>query len=146
MAGVGPRSPLLENDRVLLFGWGLEQARPFEWGQIEARRLENVPLAEVADDPAGAAQRVLDGFAERFERLLIHFDVDTIDLTDAPLSENTGRNEGLSFDAALSALASLASSERLSALTITELNPLHGAEDGATLERFTAALARALAG
>lgn len=146
VAGVGPRSPLLENDRVLLFGWGPEQARPFERGQIEARGLENVPLAEVADDPAGAAQRVLDGFAERFERLLIHFDVDTIDFTDAPLSENTGRNEGLSFDAALSALAVLASSERLSALTITELNPLHGVEDGATLERFTAALARALAG
>jgi arginase len=142
----GPRSPLLEDDQLLLFGWGLEQAQPFEREQIEARGLEQLTLDEVAMDPTGAAERVLGGFAERFERLAIHFDVDTIDFTDAPLSENTGRNEGLSFDAAVSALAVLVSSERLSALTITELNPLHGAEDGATLERFVDGLTRALAG
>lgn len=46
----------------------------------------------------------------------------------------------------MSALAALASSERLSALTITELNPLHGAEDGATLQRFVDGLTSALAG
>jgi arginase len=142
----GPRSPLLEDDQLLLFGWGLEQAQPFEREQIEARGLEQLTLEEVAQDPTVAAERVLGGFAERFERLAIHFDVDTIDFTDAPLSENTGRNEGLSFDAAMRALAVLASSERLSSLTITELNPLHGAEDGATLERFVDGLTRALAG
>jgi arginase len=103
-----------------------------------------VPLEEVASDPSGAGMRVLDGFAANFDRLLIHFDVDTLDFTDAPLSENMGRNEGLSLDSAMSALASLLSSERLSALTITELNPLHGAEDGATLERFAGSLAVAL--
>ena len=82
----------------------------------------------------------MDDFAGRFDRLLVHFDVDTIDFTDAPLSENTGRNEGLALDAAMEALAVLLASERLSALTVTELNPLHGAEDGATLERFVRAL------
>jgi hypothetical protein len=46
----------------------------------------------------------------------------------------------------MSALAALASSERLSALTITELNPLHGAEDGATFQRFVDGLTSALAG
>ena len=142
----GPRSPLLEDEQLLLFGWSLEQAQPFESEQIEARGLEQLTLDEVAGDPTGAAERVLGGFAERFERLAIHFDVDTIDFTDAPLSENTGRNEGLSFDAAMSALAVLVSSERLSTLTITELNPLHGDEDGATLGRFVDGLTRALAG
>ena len=100
----------------------------------------------MANDPTGAAERVLGGFAERFEHLAIHFDVDTIDFTDAPLSENTGRNEGLAFDAAMSALTVLLSSERLSALTITELNPLHGDEDGVTLGRFIDGLTSALAG
>jgi hypothetical protein len=38
------------------------------------------------------------------------------------------------------------SSKRLSALTITELNPLHGDEDGATLGRFIDGLTSALAG
>jgi arginase len=142
--GFGPRDPLLDDEQILLFSWGAEQATIFEREQIEARGLEQIPLAEVASDPSAAARRALEGFGARFERLLIHFDVDTIDFTDAPLSENTGRNEGLSLDAAFTALSVLLASERLNALTITELNPLHGAEDGATLERFAAALAGAL--
>lgn len=110
---------------------------------MKVRGLDHVPLEQVARDPGGAAAGVLDDFARRFDRLLIHFDVDTVDFTDAPLSENTGRNEGLSLDSALGALAPLLSSARLSAVTITELNPVHGAEDGATLERFVAGLVRA---
>ena len=136
VSGVGPRTPLLDNDQVLLFGWGHDQARPFEHEQIQAREIENVPLADVASDPIGAATRAVEGFGSRFDRLVVHFDVDTIDFTDAPLSENTGRNEGLALDAAFAALAVLLAGERLSALTITELNPLHGSEDGATLGRF----------
>ncbi len=136
VSGVGSRTPLLTDDQVLLFGWGRDQARPFEHEQILARGIENVPLADVADDPSGAATRVIEGFGARFDRLLVHFDVDVVDFTDAPLSENTGRNEGLALDAAFAALSVLLSGERLSAVTVTELNPLHGAEDGATLERF----------
>ena len=136
VSGVGSRTPLLNADQVLLFGWGHDQARPFEHEQIRARGIENVPLASVADDPSGAATRVMEGFGARFDRLLVHFDVDVVDFTDAPLSENTGRNEGLALDAAFAALSVLLSSQRLSALTVTELNPLHGAEDGATLQRF----------
>lgn len=145
VSGFGPQSPLLDDDQVLLFGWGADQATSFEREQIEVRGLEQVPLSEVTRDPGGAAARVVDGFARRFDRVLVHFDVDTIDFTDAPLSEHTGRNEGLSLDAALDALGVLLSSDRLSALTVTELNPLHGAEDGATLERFVGGLVAALA-
>jgi arginase len=39
----------------------------------------------------------------------------------------------------------LLASKRLAALTITELNPDHGAEDGATLARFVAGLVDAIA-
>lgn len=146
VSGFGPRSPLLDDEQVLLFGWGADQATQFEREQIEARGFAHVPLGEVARDPRGAAAGALDDFAGRFDRLLVHFDVDTIDFTDAPLSENTGRNEGLALDAAMEALGVLQASERVSALTVTELNPLHGAEDGATLERFVRALVSALAG
>ena len=146
VSGFGPRSPLLDDDQLLLFGWGADQATRFEREQIEARGFAHVPLGEVASDPSGAAAGALDDFAGRFDRLLVHFDVDTIDFTDAPLSENTGRNEGLALDVAMEALGVLLASERVSALTVTELNPLHGAEDGATLERFVRALVSALAG
>jgi arginase len=143
VSSVGPRSPLLEDDQILLFSWDADQATQFEREQIETRGLGHAPLDEVTSDPSGAAAVVLDDFARRFDRLLVHFDVDTVDFTDAPLSENTGRNEGLAVDAAIEALGVLLSSERLSAVTLTELNPLHGAEDGATLERFSEGVAGA---
>jgi arginase family enzyme len=43
------------------------------------------------------------------------------------------------------ALRVLLSSERLSALTVTELNPQHGDEEGQTLDHFVNELAGALA-
>ena len=79
------------------------------------------------------------------DRLLIHFDVDVIDFVDAPLSENTGRNEGLTLDQALRALRVFTAHPAFAALTITELNPLHGEEDGATLERFIDGLVEGVA-
>ena len=77
--------------------------------------------------------------------MLVHFDVDVIDFTDVPLSENWGRNVGISHDAAMRALAVLLASPRLAGLTVTELNPDHAKAEPGGLERFTAALAGALA-
>lgn len=75
----------------------------------------------------------------------MHFDVDVIDFTDVPLSENVGRNQGLAHDHALQALDRLLASPRVAGLTITELNPDH-AEDGAqSIERFATAVANSLA-
>ena len=74
---------------------------------------------------------------------LAHCDVDVIDFTDAPLSENTGRNEGLAYAPAMQALPRLLASPKLAGLTVTELNPDH-AEPG-SLERFARALGESLA-
>ena len=78
---------------------------------LERRDPARIAVDEVARDPEGAANRVVEEFASRFDRLLLHFDVDTIDFTDAPLSENTGRNEGLSLEVAFRALGVLAGAE-----------------------------------
>jgi arginase len=139
-----PRFPLLANDQVLLFAAGLDQCTAWEREVIVRRSLTTIPLAAVAADPEGTANEALNRMHASFDRLLIHFDVDVIDFTDAPLSENTGRNVGLAFDVAMRALATLAGSERLSAVTFTELNPLHGEEDGSTLAGFVDRLAAAL--
>ncbi len=74
----------------------------------------------------------------------MHFDVDVVEFTDAPLSENVGRGEGVPLDAALAAFAVLARDPRLAAVTLTELNPLHGEEDGASLGRLVEGLGAAL--
>jgi arginase len=136
LAGIGARTPLLDDRQVLFFSYGPEQATPFELEQMERRGLARVSVDEVAADPEGTAQRALDEFGARFARLLVHFDVDTVDFNDAPLSENTGRGEGLPLDTALRALRVLVGSERLAALTVTELNPLHGDEEGRTIGRL----------
>jgi arginase len=145
LVGAGPRTPLLRDDQVLFLAYGPERARPFELDVMVRRGLAGIPEDVVADDPEAAARRVLDEFGSRFDRLLVHFDVDVIDFNDAQLSEDAVRGDGLTLDAAMRALGVLCRSERLSALTVTELNPLHGDEEGEQLRRFVGLLADALA-
>jgi arginase len=146
LSRLGPRFPLLADEGVFLFSYGPEQATEWERGVIERRGLQATPIREVATDPEGAAARALAQMEARFDRLLVHFDVDTVDFTDLPLSENAGRNEGLPFEVAMRALGTLLGSARLAALTVTEFNPDHGEEDGSTAEALADGLARALSG
>ena len=140
----GPRVPLLENEDVFLFSYGPEQATGWEREVIERRGLKRAAVSEVAADPEGAAALSLTEIEPLVDRLLVHFDVDTVDFTDLPLSENTGRNEGLPFEVAIRALGTLLESERLAAVTITEFNPDHGEEDGSTAEMLADGIVRAL--
>src|SRR5215208_4501102 len=137
----GPRFPLLADADVFLFSYGPEQATGWERRSIARRGIEGIPVGEVAGDPEATASRAVARMEARVDRLLVHFDVDTVDFTDLPLSENTGRNEGLPFEAAVRALGTRLGSERPAAVTIAEFNPDHGEEDGSTAD----ALARAWA-
>ena len=125
LVNVGTRTPLLEADQVILFAWGSEQARPFERSVIDRRNIEVISVDQVSAGPEQAALRARELLEDRCERLLVHFDVDVIDFTDVPLSENSGRNEGLAYDHALTALQTLMASPRFAGVTITELNPDH---------------------
>lgn len=146
LIAVGGPAPLLEAEQVLLFGWGPEQATAFEREVIERRAIEVVPVGEVAADPEGAATSARQSIESRCDHLLVHFDVDVIDFTDVPLSENWGRNEGLSFEHALRAFDAVLASPRLAGLTITELNPDHAERGAGAIERFAAAVAESLTG
>jgi arginase len=144
LSSAGPRTPLLEDDQVLLFGWGPEQATQFERDVIERRAIDVVAVDEVAADPEHAATRARQSIEGRCDRMLVHFDVDVIDFTDVPLSENWGRNEGLSYEHTLRALTALLASPRLAGLTITELNPDHTERGADSIEAFAAAVANSL--
>jgi arginase len=141
----GPRTPLLGDDQIAFLAHRRDQSTARELETIERRRLQTVPLSAVAADPAAAAGEALASLST-CDRLAVHFDVDCIDFTDAPLSENTGRNVGLTQDAAFAALAAVLLDSRVAALTVTELNPDHGAEDGSTLAAFADRLVAALGG
>lgn len=142
---VGPRVPLLRPDEVFFLGYGPGQWTDWERQVWDRLGLSGATDAEVAADPTGTSAAALATLEDQFDRVLIHFDVDVIDFTDAPLSENTGRNIGLSLETGFAALRTLLQSERFAGLTITELNPAHGADDGSTLDRFVQELVTALA-
>jgi arginase len=131
----GPKTPMLDPRQVVLLGWGPDQAQPREREAIERLKLATIPCDDVHSDPKAAAQRALATLEGNRERVLVHFDVDVIDFTDTPLSENTGRNEGLPYASAIQALHTLLDSPDLAGLTITELNPDH-AESPQSIERL----------
>lgn len=141
---VAGRTPLIAPDRVAFLAYGPDQMTPCEQAVFQSRGLAGVPVEEVHANPAGSAARALELVASA-ERVLVHFDVDTVDFLDLPLSENTGHNIGLPFETAVETLGALLADHRSAALTVTELNPLHGEEDGSTIERFVTALVKSLA-
>jgi arginase len=68
--------------------------------------------------------------------LAVHFDVDLVDFLDAPLAENTDRGTAPSLTACGEMLSELRADTRVRALTVTEFNPHHGAQDGSTTKRL----------
>lgn len=143
LTGVGPRTPMLRPDQVLLFANGSSTA--FERQTIDELGIEEVPLAHVTADPTDAARGVVNGWARRFERLLIHVDVDVLDFLDFPIAEETRRSRGLRFAQLVAALRELVAAPNWSALTICEINPDHD-PDGTSIRTLSEAIADVLAG
>jgi arginase len=129
-----------------VFFCGIEPSKISDWETETLSRLSLKYLASqhLAKNPEGAAAEILAKWAAPYERILVHFDVDVLDFFDAPLAENYTRNLGVTLDQAMRALGVFAAHEKFGGLTITEINPDHGEEEGATLKRFVAALAKAL--
>jgi arginase len=135
--------PMLRPDQVLLFANGSSTA--FERRTIEELGIEQVPLQQVKADPAGAARGVVEGWARRFERLLVHVDADVLDFLDFPIAEETRRYRGLRFEQLVAALRELVAASNWSTLTICEVNPDHD-PDGSSVRRLSEALAEVLSG
>ena len=142
-AGVGPRTPMLHADQVLMFANG--SSTPFERQVIDERAIAEVPVSQVTADAAGAARGVVDGWARRFERLLVHVDVDVLDYLDLPIAEETRRYRGLRFSELVAALRVLVAAPNWAALTICEVNPDHD-PDGSSIRTLSEGLAEVLSG
>jgi arginase len=143
LAGLGPRTPMLRPDQVLLFANG--SSTDFERRTIDELGIEEVPLAKVKSDPAGAARAVVDGFTRRFERLLVHVDADVLDFLDFPIAEETRRHRGLRFEQLVAVFRELVAAPNWTTLTICEVNPDHD-PDGSSMRRLSEALADVLSG
>ena len=140
---VGPRTPMLRPDQLLLFANG--SSTDFERRTIADLGIEEVPLAQVVSDPAGSARGVADGWARRFERLLVHVDADVLDFLDFPIAEETRRYRGLRFEQLVAVLRPLVAAPNWTTLTICEVNPDHD-PDGSSMRRLSDAIADVLSG
>ncbi len=137
-------APLLVPQQVRYFGLDQNRLTPGERDLLAELDIPYTAAKRIARDPISEARLARDHMAD-FDHLLVHFDVDLIDFNDLPLSENAGRAQGLPADVVMLALGELLRAPNLRALTVTEVNPHHGAEDGSTITRFTDALVTALA-
>ncbi|HWH95826.1 MAG TPA: arginase family protein, partial [Baekduia sp.] len=140
---VGVRTPLLAGADVALVGFQADAATAFELAAIAEHGLTVVTLADLAADPAGAARRALAALAD-CDVLAVHLDIDLVDFLTLPLSENVERDGGVTLDVALKALSAAAAHPRCATVTLTEVNPDHGAADGSTLRTLIAGVAGAL--
>jgi arginase len=141
----GPHTPLLDPSRIVVLGYEESQATPWEREQLARLGMACVGADRLRADPAGAAAEALAQLPVSCDVVAVHADIDVVDFTDAPLSENTGRNVGVPLGAALAALGVLAREGRTRAITLTELNPLHAAAESGLLGVLCAGLAAALA-
>ena len=125
---------------------GVEDNLATEWERAQARHLGLYATSSdaLAADPARSAVEALAVLPDG--PLAVHFDVDVLDFTDAPLAENTdGRNTGPTLDQAVVALEVAAGDRRFRAMSIGELNPTRCVGDPDAIPRFIGAVARVMA-
>ncbi len=141
LARIGPRSPLMEDERIVLFGY---EPNPPEIGVLERRSMPCYPAEVVRGGPEEAAAEALalvEGAAEVF---VVHFDVDVIDFVDFPVADVPQHNAGLTFEEAIACLGVFASSPKFAGITITEFNPDHADEAGDLAAAFVREVAAVL--
>jgi arginase len=132
LSGLAGRRPMLPPSAVLFFA--ADNISPPERETMQRLNLASIGLSEVKADPAAAASRAL-AWAQAFDRVLVHLDVDVLEYVGFPIAENVRRAPGLTFSELSIVLSRLLTAPHCRALTITEANPDH-APDAA--EAFTA--------
>lgn len=142
LANIGPRTPLLPPDRLVLFGYMPYELEPEEMGVIERLGIRAYPGPDLRGRVDGTAREALAALEAKAERIVVHFDVDVMDSAEIPLG-NWPHYGGLSLDEAMECLAIFVGSSKLAALTVTEINPDHD-PDGVLLSRFVERVGHAL--
>jgi arginase len=142
LARVGPRFPLMGDERIALFGY---EPNPPEMGVLQRRSMSRYPAKIIQGRAREAAAEVLARIEEEAERLVVHFDVDVIDFVDFPIADVPQHNAGLTFREAMECLKVFTASPSFAGLTITEFNPDHADEEGTLASGFASEVATALA-
>ncbi|KZF09401.1 hypothetical protein A2J03_02455 [Rhodococcus sp. EPR-157] len=136
-------APLLDARHLSFLGVDPTQSTEFEREHLARLGIAVTTQLELVDDPFTAADAALRALPD--EVFAVHVDVDVLDFTDAPLSENTsGRNVGPTLDQLADSLAVLIADPRWRVLTIGEINPTRSAGVPELLPRFARTIADVL--
>ncbi|MDJ0005846.1 arginase family protein [Rhodococcus fascians] len=136
--------PLAGRDQVAFLGVDPSQGNDFEREHVFRLGLDVTTQQELVDDPRQAARTALDALPTA-KPFVVHLDVDVLDFTDAPLSENTsGRNCGPTLAQLTIALQSILADPRWQVLTVGEINPTRAGGAPETLTSFIRCLATAI--
>lgn len=148
LARIGPRYPLMQDDRIVFFGYGPNRGdiEGVERGIITRRAMAHYPCERVRGRPTEAAAEALQDIERRGARFVVHFDVDVMDFVDFPVADVPQIRAGLTFREAMVCLGVFAASRRLGALVITEFNPDHADEGGTDAGAFVEGIVNAVAG
>lgn len=119
----GSRRPLLEEDKITLFGYSFEAGGidPVELERLKVAAMHRYPLADVIDDTSGAASRALKELEASGKHILVHFDVDVIDEGDFPVAD-VPHKPALRFEQVQQALRIFLGSPKTIGLVVTEFN------------------------
>ncbi len=140
LAHIGPRYPLMSEERVVLFGYNPEAGwmDPPEIQRLEECSMLKYPVTQIRENSAKAAIEALAKLEAKVEQVLIHFDVDVIDSRDFPAADVL-HEQGLTFEEAMDALKIFVSSSKFAGLVITEFNSNRD-KDGSLARRLVEGL------
>ncbi len=142
VARLGPHHPLLEESRLVHFGYDESSGGidPPELSALERSAALRYPVEAVRADPIAAAREAVAALESRADRILVHFD---LDVTNTPAVDVEHPN-ALPLDTAISVLEIFLASPKSSGLVVTEFNPRLDA-GGSLAHRLANGLAGALA-
>jgi arginase len=135
LSRMGPRNPLMPDDRIVLFGY---EPNPPEMPVLERRSMPRYPAARVRGRPEEAAAETLALLEGKADRFVVHFDVDVMDFVDFPVADVPQHNAGLTFEETLECLGTFGR------LVITEFNPDYADERGELAAAFVRSVVAAL--
>jgi arginase len=142
LAHIGPRFPLLQQDRIVLFGFQPYEIEPEESRALERSAMVQYPVTSMGDRPIEFAAEARARLEERTRAIAVHFDVDVMDSAEIPLAD-WPHYDALSFGDAMHCLSVFVGSPKLAALVVTEINPDND-PDGLLVRQFIDAFAAAM--
>jgi arginase len=144
LAHIGPRRPLLQPEDLVFWGVNIKGITPGERASVDRLGLRVVDIADAVANPTESMRALLDGWAQRYDAVLVHLDIDLVNFLDLPISENITRVGGASLAVAAAGLREALRLPNAVGFTLTEVNPDHD-PDGTAVRALVATLADVLA-